>query len=360
MHWAAEIRQEAAKLGFAACGFTTADPPVTANCFRRWLDAGCHGQMIWLERSANKRSNPQLVLSGAKSIIVLAAAYPAAASGNGPPGTGFIARYARFPDYHNMLAPKLKALTDLVNRLGGQGTKSLWYVDTGPLLERDLAQRAGLGFIGKHCNLISRRLGNWFFLAEIITTLELAADQPEKNRCGSCRRCLDACPTRAIAEPFFLDARRCIAYLTIELKGAIPVEWRTAIGNRIFGCDDCLAVCPWNRFAAASQLLQSVSRDDLMAPGLVELLALDEAGFRSRFGGTPVQRLGRSRLRRNVCVALGNSGDDRAWPWLAQAAQDPDPLVAEHARWAAAQLQLRPGRLGAPANPGPSGAIPPS
>ena len=240
-----------------------------------------------------------------------------------------------------MAGARLQALAGFVNELGAGQTRSLWYVDTGPLLERDLAQRAGLGFIGKHTNLISRKLGNWFFLAEIITTLELPPDAPEKNHCGSCRRCLDACPTAAIIAPFQLDARRCISYLTIELKGAIPVELRPAVGNRIFGCDDCLAACPWNRFARAGAMMAEHRRAGLEAPDLAELLSLDDAGFQARFAGTPMVRAKRRGLLRNVCVALGNVGDDRALPALHRAASGPEPLIAEHASWAISRIQAR-------------------
>jgi epoxyqueuosine reductase len=211
-------------------------------------------------------------------------------------------------------------------------------VDTGPLLERDLAQRAGLGFIGKHTSLISRRLGNWIFLSEIITTLEIEPDAPETNRCGTCARCIAACPTAAITAPFQLDARRCISYLTIELQGGIPLDLRPAIGNRIFGCDDCLEVCPWNRFAREGQMMKEHARPELGQPELLELLALDEAGFKRCFSGTPMLRARRRGLRRNVCVALGNIGDERALPALQEAAQDTDPLVSEHARWAIGQI----------------------
>jgi epoxyqueuosine reductase len=210
-------------------------------------------------------------------------------------------------------------------------------------LERDLAQRAGLGFIGKHTNLISRQLGNWLFLSEILTTLELEPDAPEHNRCGSCARCIAACPTGAILAPFQLDARRCISYLTIELKGAIPIELRPAIGNRIYGCDDCLAACPWNRFARQGHLMRPHRRPDLATPGLLELLALDEAAFRRLFAGTPMLRTRRRGLRRNVCVALGNTAGQTALPALEKAAADPEPLIAEHARWACGQVRARSG-----------------
>jgi epoxyqueuosine reductase len=293
--------------------------------------------MTYLERGASKRIEPGQVLASARSIITLAVSY----AGDVPDSAGEIARYARFSDYHEVVGARLKILAAHVSELGGSGTRSLWYVDTGPLLERDLAQRAGLGFIGKHTNLISRKLGNWFFLAEIITTLELPPDAPERNHCGTCRRCLDACPTAAIIAPFQLDARRCISYLTIELKGAIPVELRTAVGNRIFGCDDCLAVCPWNRFARAGSMMAEHRRAGLEAPELVELLSLDEAGFRARFARTPISRAKRRGFLRNVCVALGNVGGAEALPALQRAASDPEPLIAEHALWAISRIEAR-------------------
>jgi epoxyqueuosine reductase len=214
-------------------------------------------------------------------------------------------------------------------------------VDTGPLLERDFAQRAGLGFVGKHTNLISRNLGNWIFLSGIITTLELEPDTPEKNHCGKCSRCLEACPTNAITAPFQLDARRCISYLTIELKGSIPAEFRKAIGNRIYGCDDCLAVCPWNRFAREGKLMKTHARKELDTPDLIELLQLDEAAFKSRFSGSPILRTKRRGFLRNVCVALGNVGDESALPVLEKAAHDSEPLIAEHAHWAIGEIRSR-------------------
>ena len=280
-------------------------------------------------------------MPGANSIICLAASYVAKTPNSElrTPNFGLVARYARFTDYHDVLGERLESLTEIVNQLGGAETRSLWYVDTGPLLERDFAQRAGLGFIGKHTNVISRQLGNWIFLAEIITTLELEPDAPEKNHCGKCERCITACPTNAITAPFQLDARRCISYLTIELKGPIPVELRPAIGNRIFGCDDCLAVCPWNRFAREGKMMKVHARPELAAPDLIELLQLDEAGFKSRFAGTPVLRTKRRGLLRNVCVALGNTGDKSALPHLKKAAGDSEPLIAEHARWAMEQIR---------------------
>jgi epoxyqueuosine reductase len=347
------IRQRALDLGFDDCRFTSADAPDHRAAFQEWLAEKRHGEMSWIERNAHKRVNPQEVLAGAKSIIVLATSYSSAECGvrnaeSETPHSGTVARYARFKDYHDIVAEKLKQLTDFINVLGGDNTRSLWYVDTGPLLERDLAQRAGLGFVGKHTNLISRSLGNWIFLSEIITTLDIEPDPPEKNRCGTCARCIAACPTNAITAPFQLDARRCISYLTIELKGSIPVELRPLIGNRIYGCDDCLAVCPWNKFAREGKLMKEHSRRDLDAPDLLELLALDNAEFKKRFVGTPILRTKRRGLLRNVCVALGNVGDETVLPALKKAAEDPEPLIAEHARWAIEQIERRREKLKTP------------
>lgn len=330
----ASIRQRALDLGFDDCRFTTAAPPESAPRLRDWLAEGRHGEMGWIARNADKRADPQLVLPGARSVICLATSYTVRHTAPLAPHSGVVARYARFADYHDVLRDRLKELTGFINQLGGEDTRSLWYLDTGPVLERDLAQRAGLGFVGKHTSLISRKLGNWIFLAEILTTLELEADAPEANRCGSCERCLTACPTAAITAPFQLDARRCISYLNIELKGPIPVELRPLLGNRIYGCDDCLAACPWNRFAREGSLMQPHLRSDLATPELIALLQLDDAGFKAKFAGTPMLRTKRRGLLRNVCVALGNVGDATALPALEQAAQDHEPLIAEHARWA--------------------------
>ena len=350
-----KIRQCALELGFDDCRFTSADAPASAEQFRNWLAGKNHGEMSWLERNSEKRVEPQRVLSGAKSVIALAASYAKSdewrATGDERTPThhsslithhlsGAIARYARFDDYHDILGERLKLLTEFVNQLGEE-TRSLWYVDTGPLLERDLAQRAGIGFVGKHTNLISRKLGNWIFLCEIITTLELEPDAPEKNHCGKCSHCISACPTNAITAPFQLDARKCISYLTIELKGAIPIEFRRAIGNRIYGCDDCLAVCPWNRFAREGGLMKSHARSELNEPDLIELLLLDEKQFKSRFASSPILRTKRRGLLRNVCIALGNVGDESALAALQKSSRDAEPLIAEHARWAISEIESR-------------------
>jgi epoxyqueuosine reductase len=356
----AAIRQRALELGFDDCRLTSAAAPPNSEEFRKWIAEKQFGEMSWLERSAPKRLDPQKVLPGAKSVICVASSYeisnlsrsrreealteklPSEQSlVTSAPATGSIARYARFDDYHDVLGERLKQLTAFVNQLGSAETRSLWYVDTGPLLERDFAQRAGLGFVGKHTNLISRRFGNWIFLAEILTTLELEPDAPEQTHCGKCARCLAACPTGAITAPFELDARKCISYLTIELKGAIPVELRPFIGNRIFGCDDCLAVCPWNRFAREGNLMKTHARPDFTQPDLIELLSLNEADFKLRFGGTPILRAKRRGLLRNVCVALGNTGGATALPHLQKVTSDTEPLIAEHALWAIGQITSR-------------------
>jgi len=352
------VAQRAWELGFDLCRFTTAAPPESAPHLTRWLAQSRHGGMAYLERQAPKRLDPQQVLPGARSLIVVATNY-AVPEDVSPQAThvqarsdlsestrpcDVVARYARHTDYHEVMGRRLEELCRFLQNEGGPDTRCRWYVDTGPVLERDFAQRAGVGFIGKHTNLISRRFGNWLLLGEILTTLEFEPDPPEHNRCGSCTRCLRACPTGAIVAPFELDARRCISYLTIEHKGSIPLELRPALGKRIFGCDDCLAVCPWNRFAREARLMQTVYRPELAAPDLIELLALEEATFKRRFAGTPLLRAKRRGLLRNVCVALGNLADPTARPALQRAARDPEPLIAEHARWALERMS-QPNRL---------------
>jgi epoxyqueuosine reductase len=341
------IRRAAMDLGFDECHFASAAPALTGSHYIRWLAAGCHGEMGYLARQPERRLDPGEVLPGVRSVVAVAVSYHragafgfvggsegagGAASCSDPPGR--IARYARAADYHDALAPALGQLAAIIDGLGGQGTRSRGFVDTAPILEREYGGRAGLGFVGKHTNLISRRLGNWILLAEILTTLEIEPDRSERNRCGSCTRCIEACPTGAITAPYRLDARLCISYLTIELKGPIPEPLRPAMGNRVFGCDDCLEVCPWNRFAREGRLMRGVARPDLDQVGLVELLRLDEAGFRARFRDTPLWRGGRRRLLRNVCVALGNVGDGTVLGALERAARDPEPPIAGHAEWA--------------------------
>lgn len=354
------IRSRAFELGFDACGFSDAQSPESRQAFQRWLAKGHHGGMEYLQRNAAKRSDLDLVLPGVASVICLAVSYypgdtTQAAPTRSSPGPeadpcgslgGTVARYARYADYHTIVGERLKVLVGELERLAGSSGVSLWYVDTGPILERDLAQRSGIGFVGKHTGLISRRLGNWTFLAEILTRIRFEPDRAERNHCGSCTRCLAACPTQAIVAPFELDARKCISYLTIENKGPIPEPLRPLLGDRIYGCDDCLAVCPWNRFAREARMMANDSRPDLARPDLLELLRLDEPGFKLRFAGTPILRAKRRGLLRNVCVALGNSGNPSALPALERAAQDTEPLIAEHASWAIQRLQNPPDRGG--------------
>ncbi|MBI1842124.1 MAG: tRNA epoxyqueuosine(34) reductase QueG [Verrucomicrobia bacterium] len=343
------IRERAAELGFDACRFASADPPRTGPALARWLESGQHGEMGYLKRNAGKRLDPELVLPGAASCVSVALSYHSVAEGaadglskrDEAAARGVVARYARFDDYHEILGARLETLTRWLDDRALPVRRSLWYTDTGPILEREFAERAGLGFVGKHTNVVSRRLGNWFLIGEILTTVSIEPDVPEKNRCGSCERCLSACPTQAITAPFRLDARRCISYLTIELKGAIPLEFRRSIGNRVFGCDDCLAACPWNRFAREGGAMKERERSDLAVVDLLELLALDDAQFKSRFHGTPLARSKRRGLLRNVCVALGNVGDSRALPALARASADSDAIIAEHALWAIREIEDR-------------------
>ena len=369
---AEQIKAEAARLGFSLCGMTSALPPPHHRHYAQWLAEGKAGEMLYLHRQEPKRGDLSLILPGVKSVVCVALNYspetgmapnPSPVPGEGSmigqgsaalnsypsptewgqgsalvPGVGVIARYARFDDYHDTLWARLEALLAFIQSqsLGANGKV---YCDTGPITERDLAMRAGLGWIGKHTNLISRKLGNWFFLGEILLDIELPADSPETTHCGTCTRCIPACPTGAITGPYQLDARRCISYLTIELKGSIPEDLRPLIGTRIYGCDDCLAVCPWNKFAVRSNDPAVQPRADLTAPDLLALLALDDEAFREKFKNSPVKRTKRRGLLRNVCVALGNLGDPAAIPALTHAAEtDPELLVREHASWAIARI----------------------
>ena len=295
-----------------------------------------HADMGWLERNADRRTNPDLVLPGARSVIVLGMNYWNRES-IPHPAAGRIARYAWGDDYHDVIEPKLWQLDAWLQKHHGSQRQ---YVDTGPILERDFAALAGIGWQGKSTMLIHPKLGTWLFLASILTTLELPADEPMRDHCGKCTRCITACPTGAITAPQKLDARLCISYLTIENKGPIPEELRPLIGDRIYGCDDCLDACPWNRFAQQSRETRFAARDFIGMP-LRDFLALDDDAFRQLFRGSPIKRIKRARFLRNVCVALGNVGTTEDLPALARAALDPDPLVAEHARWALERIRSR-------------------
>lgn len=329
-------------LGFDVCRVAPARPARHGEAFREWLDAGCEGDMAWLQREPERRIDPELVLPGARSVVVVGMSYFQGAETQAPDRSrgpaGRIARYAWGDDYHDLMLDRLRALSELMATFGGT---QKCYVDTGPILERDVAAEAGAGWHGKSTMLIHPRLGTWFFLGEILTTLSLEPDAPLPDRCGSCTRCVSACPTAAITSPHRLDARRCISYLTIELKGSIPLELRPLIGDRIYGCDDCLEACPWNRFAQASRETAFQARPATSALSLRDYLALDDDAFRRLFRGSPIKRIKRRGLLRNVCVALGNVGTEADLPALHEAATDPEPLIAEHARWAIDRICAR-------------------
>ncbi len=340
MDAAEAIRTKALALGFDAVGITRARlDDVTRQRLARFIAEGRHGSMSWMEDRAEQRASPDALWPEAISAISLGMSYAPATdplTHLAHPETGGISVYARNRDYHDLIKGLLKHLAQfVVSRFGGDVKV---FVDTAPVLEKPLAAQAGLGWQGKHTNLVSRAHGSWLFLGEMLTTLELPPDAPHRDRCGSCTRCLAACPTNAFPAPYQLDAKRCIAYLTIEHAGPIPLEFRRAIGNRIYGCDDCLAVCPWNRFAEASRHAKLQARDDLVQPALVELVSLDDAGFRARFAGSPIKRIGRNRFVRNVLIAIGNSDLPALAPHAARLCQDADPVVAEAARWAVEQL----------------------
>ena len=296
--------------------------------------------MAWLAERADQRSHPQALWPQARSAVCVGLSY---APAEAPLATiahatkANISVYARHRDYHDLMKGRLKHLAQFIASRFAAEVKV--FVDTAPLMEKPLAQQAGLGWQGKHTNLVSRRHGSWLFLGEVLTTLDIQPDVPHADRCGTCTRCLAACPTDALAEPYRLAAPRCLAYLSIEHPGPIPADLRPAMGNRIYGCDDCLAVCPWNRFAAATREAKLQARPDRIAPPLAELAALDEAGFRARFAGSPVKRIGRHRFVRNVLIAIGNSADLILLPAAAHLLHDPDPVVAEAAAWAVARLR---------------------
>jgi epoxyqueuosine reductase len=336
-----ELVSRALALGFDLCRVAPCAPAPHAAEFRHWLENGNAGDMTWLERNKERRMDPGQVLPGARSVIVLAMNY-----WQGEENSKFeirkskipqIARYAWGDDYHDLIESRLR---ELDRWLASHGGSQKSYVDTGPILERDFAALAGAGWHGKSTMLISQTLGTWFFLAEILTTLDFPPDEPARDRCGSCTRCIAACPTGAIDAPHHLDARRCISYLTIELKGSIPEELRPLIGDRIYGCDDCLTACPWNRFAQASRETTFAAREGARM-SLSELLALDEEAFRRLFRKSPIKRIKRRGLLRNVCVALGNIGAPADIPALERAARDPEPLIREHAEWALARIAER-------------------
>ncbi len=336
------IRERALAEGFDAVGFASARLSAAARAgLSEFLGRGYHGDMGWLAGTAERRGDPLALWPEARTIVVLGVNYAPeddSLAAAGSPELGTVSVYARGRDYHDTLKRRLKALARWIN---GQWPGALkLFVDTAPVMEKPLAQQAGLGWQGKHTNLVSRGFGSWLFLGEIYLSLALEPDRAESDHCGSCRRCLDACPTAAFTAPHQLDARRCISYLTIEHKGMIPIEHRAAIGNRIYGCDDCLAVCPWNKFASIAHDPDFLPRPELTAPRLVELAALDDAVFRRRFAGSPIKRIGRDRFLRNVLIAIGNAPPGNAG--LVAAARrcldDPAPLVRAAAVWALSRV----------------------
>jgi epoxyqueuosine reductase len=340
------IRAEAERLGFVECGFARADAAdVAGRDIRRWLEAGHHGSMGWMEARADHRVSPLALWPQAKSAIALGMSYAPASDPlalAGQPDRGRISVYAQGGDYHKTVKKALKALARFIVAAAPSELKV--FVDTAPVMEKPLAQAAGIGWQGKHTNLVSREHGSWLFLGVILTELELEPDAPASSgiHCGTCTRCLEACPTRAIGPEHRIDARRCISYLTIEHEGPIPHEFREPIGNRIYGCDDCLAVCPWNRFAKSAAANRAfLPRAELAAPSLADLLGLDDAAFRELFAGSPIKRIGRSRMIRNCLISAGNSGDARLAPAVAVHLCDDDPVIAEAAAWAMERLQAR-------------------
>ncbi|BDV33640.1 tRNA epoxyqueuosine(34) reductase QueG [Methylocystis iwaonis] len=335
------IRAHALSLGFDACRFTTAEAdPLLAERLRAWLESGAHGDMGWMAETADRRVSPKALWPEAKSVVMLGLNYgpsvdSLAALANREAGA--ISVYARHRDYHDIVKGRLKQLAAFMLKRAGGGDVKV-FVDTAPVMEKPLAQQAGLGWQGKHTNLVSRDFGSWLFLGAIFTDLALTPDAPERDHCGSCRNCLDACPTGAFTGPYQLDARRCVSYLTIEHKGPIPHALREAIGNRIYGCDDCLAACPWNKFARVAREAKLAARPDLESPALAELAQLDDAGFRALFSGSPIKRIGRARFIRNVLIAIGNSGAAALAIRAERLLADPDSLVRGAAVWALAKL----------------------
>ena len=334
------ILAHARSLGFQAVGVASADDaPADGEALQHFLRLGYAGDMAWLPRTAERRAAPRALWPEARSVVVVGLNYGPAHDPLRLLATrtrGIVSAYAQGRDYHDVLKRRLRRLARFVADTFGAEVKL--FVDTAPVMEKPLAARAGIGWQGKHTNLVSRRHGSWLFLGELFTTLDLAPDEPEADHCGSCRQCLDICPTDAFPAPYRLDARRCISYLTIEHKGHIAPEFREAMGNRIYGCDDCLAVCPWNKFARRTEEYAFLPRAELTAPRLADLAALDDRTFRTVFSGSPIKRTGRDRFVRNVLIAIGNSGDAAVWPAARRLLGDPSPLVRAMAVWASRRL----------------------
>jgi epoxyqueuosine reductase len=335
-----EIKAIALREGFDLVRITDAQAaPRNREGLEAYLAAGHHGEMEWMQTRQDERADPATLWAGARSVIVLGMNY-------GPDrdplailtqkSKAAISVYAQGDDYHDVVKKKLKALAGFIFEKTRAPVKV--FVDTAPVMEKPLAQKAGLGWQGKHSNLVSREFGSWLFLGSIFTAVDLPPDTPETDHCGNCRACLDICPTAAFPAPYRIDARRCISYLTIELKGPIPRELRAGIGNRIYGCDDCLAACPWNKFAQTGREMKIVAREELRAPDLALLAQLDDAGFRALFRKSPVKRIGRDRFLRNVMIAIGSSGDENLAAHARNSLDDPSPLVRGAAIWALQRL----------------------
>ena len=344
MQSAQDLKQQlidvAHDMGFDLCRITRPDAiPQVPERLAAFLEQGFHGQMAWMAERTQWRGNPAALWPEARSIIMLGESYRPEHDPRdilNHPDKGAISVYAQNKDYHDSVKKRLKRLARwLIEHAGGEVKV---FVDTAPVAEKPLGQAAGLGWQGKHTNLVSRELGNWFFIGSVFTTLDLPADPPETDHCGSCRACLDACPTDAFPAPYQLDARRCISYLTIEHHGPVDPELRPKLGNRIYGCDDCLATCPWNKFAITAREIKYHARDDLLAPDLVALAQLDDAAFRAKFSGSPIKRIGRDRFVRNVLYALGNSGLPSALDTAKTLMHDPDATVRDAAEWAVQRL----------------------
>ena len=337
------IKDKAARLGFSLVGLTSADPPDRLDFFQHWLKSGYNASMDWIgsERSIERRSDPRKILPECQTILVVGCPYPAP---KGNVNGGNIAAYALNLDYHDLLEKRLQELMESIEGWVGEAVPNRWYVDTGPILEKELAMRAGLGWIGKNTTLINKEMGSYFFLAEILLGLDLITDPPvTKSFCGTCTRCLDTCPTGALREPYTLDASRCISYLTIEHREQIPEELRSRMGDWIFGCDICQIVCPWNKPGQVSQsILEGLqSREELTNIDLIKELGLSQEGFSARFKGSPVKRTKRRGYLRNVAIALGNKGENDALPALNIALEDPEPLVRDAVAWAVKEIENR-------------------
>jgi epoxyqueuosine reductase len=332
------LKAEAARLGFVSCGITGAATSHAA-ALENWLESGSHGDMDWMEARKEQRASPQGLWPEAQSVIALGMSYAPATAPIDVPSRGRISVYAQGGDYHDTVKKALKALARWLVAETGCALKV--FVDTAPVMEKPLGQAAGLGWQGKHTNLVSPDHGSWLFLGAIFTSLALVPDGPQRDQCGSCTACQSACPTDAFPEPYRLDAKRCISYLTIEHKGPIPLEFRKAIGNRIYGCDDCLAACPWNKFAQTAAAHKAfLPRAELVAPRLADLLVLDDASFRTVFAGSPIKRIGRDRMVRNAAIAAGNSGDATLVAPLEHLRADMSDIVRDAALWALAELGI--------------------